>query len=73
MKTIPKEIKANMFIMECRMLPMARLGITTNELHVYNVQDRLLGYYEPNTKMFRRVASYDREFSTSLINKILED
>ena len=72
MKTIPKEIKANMFIMECKMLPMAGLGMTTNELHVYNVQDRLLGYYEPNTKMFRRLDSYGKEFSTSLINKIME-
>ena len=40
MRQIPKEVKANMFIMECKMLPMVRYGISTNELHVYNVQNK---------------------------------
>ena len=72
MKQIPKEVKANMFIMECKMLPMVRYGISTNKLHVYNVQDRLIGYYTPNIQVFSRVDSYASTFSASLIDRILE-
>ena len=73
MKQIPKEIPANDFIKTvCVMKPMSRLGLRSLNSHVYNAQDRLIGYYNPIRDTFSRVGNYTSTFSASLIDRILE-
>ena len=71
-KTIPNNLHANAFIMtECTHKPMSRLGIRSLNSHVYNEQNRLIGYFNPISKTFRPINGYLLTFSNSLIEKIL--
>jgi hypothetical protein len=63
-------IKANQFILELSMKPMARTGMRTSSFHVYNTQDRLIGYYCPDSKDFTPVDKWQGSFSVGLIKNI---